>query len=51
VAAAPWNTSAARALYVAIVLLLLGWAWRVLQLRRERELQRSRELEDMSPTN
>lgn len=47
VAAAPWNTSAARASYAAIALLMLGSLWRLLRKRRERELRHSRELERM----
>jgi signal transduction histidine kinase/ligand-binding sensor domain-containing protein/DNA-binding response OmpR family regulator len=45
VAPAPWNTLAARAAYVALALLILGYLWRVQRVRRERELRYSRELE------
>lgn len=45
VAAAPWNTMLARALYVALALLLIGYLWRRQQLKRERALSYSRELE------
>ena len=44
-AAAPWNTALARALYVALAILLLGYLWRRQQLKRERALRYSRELE------
>ena len=47
VAAAPWNTATARAVYAAIVLLALGYVWRMLRMRRAAELRRSRELEKM----
>jgi signal transduction histidine kinase/ligand-binding sensor domain-containing protein/CheY-like chemotaxis protein/HPt (histidine-containing phosphotransfer) domain-containing protein len=45
VAAAPWNTALARALYVALAILALGYLWRRQQLKRERALRYSRELE------
>ena len=45
VAAAPWNTLAARALYVALALVLIGYIWRRQQQKRERALRYSRELE------
>ena len=47
VSAAPWNTMTARLLYAAIVLFILGYFWRLQQLRRERERNYSRELEQM----
>ncbi|HXN80708.1 MAG TPA: response regulator, partial [Steroidobacteraceae bacterium] len=45
VAPAPWNTSAARVLYFAAALLLLGYAGRRLQARRELARRYSRQLE------
>ena len=45
VAPAPWNTAAARSVYLALGLLLFGYLWRLQRLRRDRELRRSRELE------
>ena len=45
VSPAPWNTTLARAVYAAIVLLALGYAWQYYRRRRERELRYSRELE------
>ena len=42
VAAAPWNTPLARAVYAAVVLFILGYVVRMLKLRSEREAQRSR---------
>lgn len=45
VAAAPWNTTLARAMYVAIAILLLGYVWRMQRMKRERALRYSRELE------
>lgn len=45
VAAAPWDTPLARAVYVAIGLLVLGYLWRLQRMRRERALRYSRELE------
>ncbi|MGH8175446.1 MAG: two-component regulator propeller domain-containing protein [Steroidobacter sp.] len=45
VAAAPWNTPFARAMYVAMGLLVLGYLWRLQRLRRDRALRYSRELE------
>jgi len=47
VAAAPWNTVPARALYMAGALGALGYAWRWQRRRREADLRRSRELEEM----
>jgi signal transduction histidine kinase/ligand-binding sensor domain-containing protein/CheY-like chemotaxis protein len=46
VAAAPWNTSTAHAIYALIALLTLAAVWRVLRQRRLRELRYSRELEE-----
>jgi len=45
VAPAPWKTPLARSLYLIFGLLLFGYLWRLLRLRRERELRYSRELE------
>ena len=45
VAPAPWNTAAARSVYLALGVLLFGYVWRLQRLRRDRELRRSRELE------
>jgi signal transduction histidine kinase/ligand-binding sensor domain-containing protein/CheY-like chemotaxis protein len=45
VAPAPWKTPAARVVYLVLGSLLLGYLWRLQQLRRERELRYSRELE------
>lgn len=45
VAAAPWNTPAARTAYAVIALLVLGYLWRLQRLRREREQRYSRQLE------
>ena len=45
VAPAPWNTAAARSVYLALGLLLFGYLWRQQRLRRDRELRYSRELE------
>jgi signal transduction histidine kinase/ligand-binding sensor domain-containing protein/CheY-like chemotaxis protein/HPt (histidine-containing phosphotransfer) domain-containing protein len=45
VAPAPWNTAAARLLYVIAGLLLLAWLWRSQQARRARALRYSRKLE------
>ena len=45
VAPAPWNTLGARMAYVAAALLVIGYWWRFLSARRERELRYSRELE------
>ena len=45
VAPAPWNTRAARAGYVAVVLLILGYLWRLQRARRARELLYSKQLE------
>jgi signal transduction histidine kinase/ligand-binding sensor domain-containing protein/CheY-like chemotaxis protein len=46
VAPGPWNTPAARTLYVAVGLLLLGYLWRRLYERRARALRYSRHLEE-----
>jgi signal transduction histidine kinase/ligand-binding sensor domain-containing protein/CheY-like chemotaxis protein len=46
VAPGPWNTPAARALYVAVALLLLGYLWYRLHERRARALRYSRHLEE-----
>jgi signal transduction histidine kinase/CheY-like chemotaxis protein/ligand-binding sensor domain-containing protein/HPt (histidine-containing phosphotransfer) domain-containing protein len=46
VAPGPWNTPTARALYVAVGLLLLGYLWRRLYERRARALRYSRHLEE-----
>jgi signal transduction histidine kinase/ligand-binding sensor domain-containing protein/CheY-like chemotaxis protein/HPt (histidine-containing phosphotransfer) domain-containing protein len=45
VGAAPWDTTLARAAYVAIAFLLLAYLWRRQKLKRERALRYSRELE------
>jgi signal transduction histidine kinase/CheY-like chemotaxis protein/HPt (histidine-containing phosphotransfer) domain-containing protein len=45
VAPAPWNTTAARSVYLALGLFLFGYLWRLQRLRSNRELRRSRELE------
>jgi signal transduction histidine kinase/CheY-like chemotaxis protein/HPt (histidine-containing phosphotransfer) domain-containing protein len=45
VAPAPWNTPAARMVYLLLGMLLFGYLWRLQRLRRERELRYSRELE------
>ncbi len=45
VAPAPWKTTAARLVYLALGLLVFGYLWRLQRLRRERELRYSRELE------
>lgn len=45
VAAAPWNTPAARAVYAAIALLAFGYLWRMQRMRRDRALRYSRRLE------
>ena len=47
VAAAPWNTLIARLIYAAILLLIIGYAWRQLRMRRTRELKHKRQLEEM----
>ena len=47
VAAAPWNTLTARLTYAAICALVIGYLWRVHRLRRARELNHKRELEQM----
>ena len=46
VGAAPWNTTLARALYVAIVMLIAVYLWRRQYMKRERALRYSRELEN-----
>ena len=46
VAAAPWNSTAARAGYVAAFLLALGWLWHLQRARRTRQLRYRRELEE-----
>src|SRR5579863_9209554 len=45
VAPAPWKTPAARLLYLALGVLVIGYLWRLQRLRRARELRYSRELE------
>jgi signal transduction histidine kinase/DNA-binding response OmpR family regulator len=45
VAAAPWNTPAAKVVYAGGALLILGYLWLHYRRRRERELRYSRELE------
>jgi signal transduction histidine kinase/ligand-binding sensor domain-containing protein/CheY-like chemotaxis protein len=45
VAPAPWNTLAARIVYLLIGVAILAYAWRFQRRRRERELRYSRELE------
>jgi signal transduction histidine kinase/ligand-binding sensor domain-containing protein/CheY-like chemotaxis protein len=45
VAAAPWNTLAARLLYVLVGAAVLAYLWRFQRQRRERELHYKRELE------
>jgi signal transduction histidine kinase/ligand-binding sensor domain-containing protein/CheY-like chemotaxis protein/HPt (histidine-containing phosphotransfer) domain-containing protein len=45
VAPAPWKTTAARLVYLALGLLVFGYLWRLQRARRERELRYSRELE------
>ena len=47
VAAAPWNTAAAHVVYAIIALLALGALWQYQCKRRERELRRRHELEQM----
>lgn len=47
VAAAPWNTLAARLLYAAIVVCILTYVWRLQRMRRTRELKHKRRLEEM----
>jgi signal transduction histidine kinase/ligand-binding sensor domain-containing protein/DNA-binding response OmpR family regulator len=47
VAAPPWITPAAKALYLALTILLLGSLWRWQRRRRQSELLRRRELEQM----
>jgi signal transduction histidine kinase/ligand-binding sensor domain-containing protein/CheY-like chemotaxis protein len=45
VAPAPWKTTAARAAYLVLGMMVFGYLWRLQRLRRERELRYSRELE------
>jgi signal transduction histidine kinase/ligand-binding sensor domain-containing protein/CheY-like chemotaxis protein len=45
VSPAPWNSTAARVLYLAAVLLLAGYLWRGQRARRARALRYSRQLE------
>ncbi|HMH88233.1 MAG TPA: response regulator, partial [Steroidobacteraceae bacterium] len=45
VAPAPWNTLAARLLYLLVAAAILAYLWRFQRQRRERELRYSRELE------
>lgn len=45
VAPAPWNTLAARLLYLLVAAAMLAYLWRFQRQRRERELRYSRELE------
>jgi signal transduction histidine kinase/ligand-binding sensor domain-containing protein/CheY-like chemotaxis protein len=45
VAPAPWNSLPARLAYVAVVLLILTYLWRMQHVRRARDLRYSRELE------
>jgi signal transduction histidine kinase/ligand-binding sensor domain-containing protein/CheY-like chemotaxis protein/HPt (histidine-containing phosphotransfer) domain-containing protein len=45
VSPAPWDTTPARVLYAAAMLLLLGYLWRRLQARRAHALRYSRKLE------
>jgi signal transduction histidine kinase/ligand-binding sensor domain-containing protein/CheY-like chemotaxis protein/HPt (histidine-containing phosphotransfer) domain-containing protein len=45
VAPAPWNTLAARILYLLAAAAILAYVWRFQRQRRERELRYSRELE------
>lgn len=47
VAAAPWNTVTARVVYALICVLIAGYLWRLLRMRRARDLRYSRELEHM----
>jgi signal transduction histidine kinase/ligand-binding sensor domain-containing protein/CheY-like chemotaxis protein len=46
VAPAPWNTLAARMVYLLVVAVILAYLWRFQRQRRERELRYNRELED-----
>ena len=46
VAPAPWNTGAARVLYVLAGVALLAWLWRQQSVRRARALRYSRHLEE-----
>jgi signal transduction histidine kinase/ligand-binding sensor domain-containing protein/CheY-like chemotaxis protein len=45
VAPAPWNTLAARSVYVLVALLIINYLWGLQRARRARELRYSRELE------
>ena len=47
VGAAPWDTPAARALYVLAGLVLLGYLWQLQRMRSRRQLRRRHELERM----
>lgn len=47
VAAAPWNTLAARLIYAAAALFILGCLWWQQRKKRQRQLNYSRELEQM----
>lgn len=47
VAAAPWNTLTARLIYAAVLLLILGYAWKLQRTRSRREQDHKRELESM----
>lgn len=47
VAAAPWNSAAARSAYAAVALLTLAFIWRLQRRRRQHAAQYSRELEHM----
>ncbi|HWK48239.1 MAG TPA: response regulator, partial [Steroidobacter sp.] len=47
VAAAPWNTLAARLSYVAAALLIIGFFWQLHRRKRQRELDYNRELEQV----
>lgn len=47
VAAAPWNTLAARLSYVAAALLSIGFFWQLHRRKRQRELDYNRELEQV----
>lgn len=47
VAAAPWNTTTARLVYMAALLLIISYFWRQHWKKRQRELNYSRELEQM----
>lgn len=47
VAAAPWNTVAARLAYAAVLLLIVAHFWRLQRQRRAREIDYNRQLEHM----